>query len=390
MDLNRKNIVKIIFIVFVAVLIFSLIQNLNAVFSVLNTIFSILSPFIIGFCIAFIINVLMRFFETRVFKNMKKKKSRFWVRFSRPICLLLSILLILIILTVFLLLIIPQIRETIVVIAEELPSRAESLVNSVRDFLLKYNISFDSINKLQIDWNSISAGILDNFKTGGTTVINKTIGLTSGILKTLFNFILGFIFSIYLLLSKEKLAVQIKKILYAMFNEKTASHIVDVVALSNGIFSKFVTGQCTEALIIGALCYIGMLVFKIPYAIMVSSLVAVTALIPIFGALIGTAVGALMILLESPIQALWFVIFIIILQQVETNIIYPKVVGDSVGLPGIWVLFSVTVGSNLFGVTGMLISVPVSAVLYYLLREFINKRLKDKNVNKTVFSKREF
>lgn len=390
MELNRKNILKIILIIFIAVLIFSLIQNLNSAFTVLNKIFSIMSPFIIGFCIAFIVNVLMRFFETRVFKKLKMKKSRFWVRFSRPLCLLISILLICILLTVFLLLIIPQIKQTIVVIAEELPTRAESLANSVRDFLLRYNISFDTIDKLQIDWNSISAGILDSFKAGGSSVINTTIDLTSGILKTVFNLILGFIFSIYLLLSKEKFAMQIKKVLYAVFSEKTASDIVDVFTLSSGIFSKFVTGQCTEALIIGVLCYIGMLIFRIPYAIMVSSLVGLTALIPVIGALIGTAVGALMILLVSPIQALWFLLFILVLQQIETNIIYPRVVGGSVGLPGIWVLFSVTVGSSLFGITGMLISVPVGAVLYCLLREFINKRLKDKNVNKTVFSQREF
>lgn len=390
MDLNRKNIIKIIFIVFVSVLIFVVIQNINAVFTVLNKLFSILSPFIIGFCIAFIINVLMRFFENRMFFKLKKKKSRFWTRFSRPICLVLSILLICALLTVFLLLIIPQIRESIVIIAQELPSRAESLANSVRDFLLRYNISFETINKLQIDWNSISAGILDNFKAGGSTVINTTIDLTSGILKTLFNIILGFAFSIYLLISKEKLAIQIKKVFYAIFKEKTATDIVEVVALSNNIFSKFVTGQCTEALIIGVLCYIGMLIFRMPYAIMISSLVSITALIPIFGAFIGTAVGALMILLVNPIQALWFLIFIIVLQQLESNIIYPKVVGDSVGLPGIWVLFSVTVGGSLFGITGMLISVPVCAVLYYLLRDYINKKLRDKQVNKQCISQREF
>ncbi|MHB1154441.1 MAG: AI-2E family transporter [Eubacteriales bacterium] len=390
MDLNRKNIIKIIFIVFVAVLIFVVIQNLDTVFDMLGKLFSILSPFIIGFCIAFIINVLMRFFENRVFLKLKKKKSKFWTRFSRPLCLLLSILLICAILTVFLLLIIPQIRESIVIIAEELPSRAKSLADSVRDFLLRYNISFDTIDKLQIDWDSISAGILNNFKAGGSTVINTTIDLTSGILKTLFNFILGFAFSIYLLMSKEKLAIQIKKVFYAMFKEETATDIVEVVALSNNIFSKFVIGQCAEALIIGVLCYIGMLIFRMPYAIMISSLVAVTALIPIFGAFIGTAVGALMILLVNPIQAVWFLLFITILQQLESNIIYPKVVGDSVGLPGIWVLFSVTVGASLFGITGMLISVPVSAVLYYLLREYINKKLKDKKVNKTLISQKEF
>lgn len=389
MGLNKKNILKILLIIFIAVLMFVMMQNLDTVFLLLGQFFSILSPFIIGFAMAFILNVLMRFFETKVFGRLKRKKGRVWSRLSRPVCLILSILLICIVLTVFLLLIIPQIRESVIIVAKELPSRAERLANSVRDFLQKYDISFETIDKLQIDWKSISSAILDNFTAGSSTVISTTIGLTSGIVKTLFNLILGFAFSVYLLVSKEKLAVQIKKVLYALFKEKTASDIVDVVTLSNGIFSKFITGQCTEALIIGVLCYTGMLIFRMPYAIMISSLVSVTALVPMFGAFIGTAVGALFILLVNPIQALWFVLFIVILQQLESNIIYPKIVGDSVGLPGIWVLFSVTVGGSLFGIGGMLVSVPVSAVLYCLLREFINKKLKEKNVDPSLITKKE-
>ncbi len=389
MGLNKKNILKILLIIFIAVLMFVMMQNLDTVFLLLGQFFSVLSPFIIGFAMAFIINVLMRFFETRVFGRLKRKKGRVWTRLSRPVCLILSILLICIVLTVFLLLIIPQIRESVIIIAKELPSRAERLANSVRNFLRKYDISFETIDKLQIDWKSISSMILDNFTAGSSTVISTTIGLTSGIVKTLFNLILGFAFSVYLLAAKEKLAVQIKKVLFALFKEKTASDIVEVVALSNGIFSKFITGQCTEALIIGVLCYIGMLIFGMPYAIMISSLVSVTALVPMFGAFIGTAVGALFILLVNPIQALWFVIFIVVLQQLESNIIYPKIVGDSVGLPGIWVLFSVTVGGSLFGIGGMLVSVPVSAVLYCLLRDFINKKLKEKNVHPSLISGKE-
>ncbi|MDD4774457.1 MAG: AI-2E family transporter [Eubacteriales bacterium] len=371
MDLNRKNILKIIFIVFVSALMFVLIQNFQAVLAFLRKVMAVLSPFIAGLAIAFILNVIMRFFENRVFGRLQAKNYRVWNRISRPVCLVLSFVVVSAVVTVLVLLIAPQIRETILAVARDLPVRTEALARSVTGFLERFNLSLDTIDRFDIDWKSISTDIINYFRTGGTTVITNTIDFTSGVVRTIFNLILGFIFSVYLLLSKEKLSSQFKRLLRALFGEKTAEGFFEVAAISNDIFSKFVIGQATEAVILGILCYIGMLIFDMPYAIMISSLVAVTALIPIFGAFIGTAIGALIILLQSPVKALWFVIFIIILQQIESNIIYPRVVGTSVGLPGIWVLFAVTAGGSMFGVIGMLVSVPVCAVLYYLLREYV-------------------
>ena len=189
--------------------------------------------------------------------------------------------------------------------------------------------------------------------------------------------VLGIVFAIYLLAQKENLGRQTKKSIRAIFGEERAKKIVDFSSLTNSVFTKFVTGQLTEACIIGVLCFIGMLIFGMPYAGIISILVGFTALIPIFGAFIGTGIGAFLILLENPLKAIWFVIFIIVLQQLEGNLIYPRVVGKSVGLPGIWVLAAVTIGGGLFGVMGMLFSVPICSVLYVMFREYVNRKSKE-------------
>ena len=209
-------------------------------------------------------------------------------------------------------------------------------------------------------------------------MINKTIGVTSNVLSGLFNFVIGFVLSIYILASKEKLCRQGARLLRVILPEAACDRIFRVLAMSSGVFTKFISGQCVEALILGALCYIGMLIFRMPYALMISALIAVTALIPVFGAFIGTSVGALMILLISPLKAVGFVLFIIILQQIESNVIYPRVVGNSVGLPGIWVLLSVTLFGSIFGAVGLLLGVPFCAVLYCLVRDFVKKREAEK------------
>ena len=188
--------------------------------------------------------------------------------------------------------------------------------------------------------------------------------------KGVFNFVLGIAFSIYILAAKENLSKLCKRILFSIMKRPKAEKVLSVATMSSKVFAGFVSGQCIEVCIIGCLCFIGMLIFNMKYAAMISCIIAITAFIPVFGALIGTVIGAFMLLLHNPIQALWFIIFIIVLQQVESNIIYPKIMGKSVGLPGIWVLLAVTVGGNLFGVVGMLLSVPVCAVIYCLVGEY--------------------
>lgn len=384
MELNKKNIIKLLLIIFISILLFTTIQNYNAFLSSVSKIWKTLLPFVTGLCIAFILNIPMKFFENKLFKS-KNIKHKINFKIKRPISLILSLLLCISIFTLFFTLIVPEIKNTATSFASQIPSYATKLSVWANDLFNKYNLSTDLLDQFEVDWFSISKSLTEKFSQGGSTVLNGAIGFTSSIFKVLFSFLLGLIFSIYLLSSKEKLIRQSKKILYSIFAEKKATRIIEVAKISNDILYKFVTGQFTEALILGSLCFIGMKIFRIPYALTIASMITITALIPVVGALIGTIVGALLILTISPIKSLTFIIFILILQQIEGNIIYPKVVGSSIGLPGIWVLFSVTVGGSLFGAIGIIVSVPLCSILYCLIKTWVNSTLKKRNINKALF-----
>lgn len=379
MELNKKNVKVILLIISASILLLWGLNHLDFVLSIIGGAFSVIAPFIVGLCLAFIFNVLLRPLEglwDKIFK--KKKKTKFILKLKRPVCLVLSILIIMAVIFILLFMIIPEITRTVSAIANSVPSyleRMEAWWIQLKELLEQYSIVLPSFD---LDFNKIAETLTNFLKTSG--LINKTVDITGSIFSGIFNMVLGLVFSIYILASKEKLGANTKKTLLAFLPKEKVEKAVDLAALSNKTFTNFITGQLTEAVIIGILCFIGMLIFRMPYALTISVLVAFTALIPVFGAFIGTAIGAFLILMVEPIKALWFIIFIIVLQQIEGNLIYPKVVGKSVGLPGIWVIIAVTVGSGLFGVLGMLLSVPVVSVLYTVIKEFINKRLKLKKI----------
>lgn len=379
MELNKKNVKVILLIISASILLLWGLNHLDFVLSIIGGAFSVIAPFIVGLCLAFIFNVLLRPLEglwDKIFK--KKKKTKFILKLKRPVCLVLSILIIMAVIFILLFMIIPEITRTVSTIASSVPSyleRMEAWWIQLKELLEHYSIVLPAFD---LDFNKIAETLTNFLKTSG--LINKTVDITGSIFSGIFNMVLGLVFSIYILASKEKLGANTKKTLLAFLPKEKVEKAVDLAALSNKTFTNFITGQLTEAVIIGILCFIGMLIFRMPYALTISVLVAFTALIPVFGAFIGTAIGAFLILMVEPIKALWFIIFIIVLQQIEGNLIYPKVVGKSVGLPGIWVIIAVTVGSGLFGVLGMLLSVPVVSVLYTVIKEFINKRLKLKKI----------
>lgn len=379
MELNKKNVKVILLIISASILLLWGLNHLDFVLSIIGGAFSVIAPFIVGLCLAFIFNVLLRPLEglwDKIFK--KKKKTKFILKLKRPVCLVLSILIIMAVIFILLFMIIPEITRTVSAIASSVPSYLEKIEVwwiQLKELLEQYSIVLPSFD---LDFNKIAETVTNFLKTSG--LINKTVDITGSIFSGIFNMVLGLVFSIYILASKEKLGANTKKTLLAFLPKEKVEKAVDLAALSNKTFTNFITGQLTEAVIIGILCFIGMLIFRMPYALTISVLVAFTALIPVFGAFIGTAIGAFLILMVEPIKALWFIIFIIVLQQIEGNLIYPKVVGKSVGLPGIWVIIAVTVGSGLFGVLGMLLSVPVVSVLYTVIKEFINKRLKLKKI----------
>lgn len=380
MELNQKNMKKLLFLIAFAILLFWGVNHGSLVQALFQRLFSVLSPFLIGLALAFLLNVLLRplerLWERLFLKNRGKKPgSKAAVRLKRPLCLLLDALLVTGFFFVLSFLIVPEIRRTIVIIAGALPGYLEQLSiwwQEAATTLDAFNIVLP-----QPEWNPQAFGSLaaDFLSKSGQAFFNRTVDLTASLFSGIFNVLLGLVFAFYVLSQKEALGRQAEKIIRAYLPSQNADSVLAFFALSNKTFTNFVTGQLTEAVIIGALCFTGMLLFGMPYAPAISVLVGFTALIPVFGAFIGTAVGAFLILMVSPVKALWFVLFIVILQQLEGDFIYPKVVGKSVGLPGIWVLAAVTLGGSLMGIWGMLFGVPVCSVLYSLLRQSVNRRL---------------
>ena len=375
MEPNKKSTLRIVLIIFASILFYTILQNTKLLSGWISYAGQVLSPILIGIVLAFIINIPLSLFERKIFVRLDKKFPKGWGRARRPVCLVLSVLLLCGILTLVLCLIVPEVKNTAVSMIQALPARAEELIAKAEEWIVRLKLPIDETEFFdKIDWNSISKELLSGLSNTGSTVISTTIDVTSGVLGGIFNFVIGLALSLYLLASKEKLTSQAKRLFLALFPEQKCRRMFSVLRMSADIFTKFITGQITEAILIGVFCYFGMLIFRMPYAVMVSALISVTALIPVFGAIIGTVFGALMILFVSPLKAIGFVVFIIILQQVDNNVVYPRIVGSSVGLPGIWVLCAVTVGGSLFGALGMLISVPVCAVIYCLIREFIMKK----------------
>ncbi|MDY3079228.1 MAG: AI-2E family transporter [Oscillospiraceae bacterium] len=376
MELNKRSVKRILLIITFTVLLIWGVYNHKQLGEILLGIYSLISPFVIGLCIAYIVNVLLRPIENLWMKLLNKRKGKWPEKLKRPLCLLLTILLVIGIILAIVLIIMPELRDSVASLIDMIPSYAEEVQRwwvSLSTFLDKYNVDLP-----EFDFKPDK--LIDILKDGGTVLFNTTASVAGSIVTAVMNFIIAFAFSIYVLAQKETLKRQSMKVLTAVMKPEKLDKLLNLLRLANKTFTNFITGQLTEAVIIGALCFIGMTIFRMPYAPAISVLVGFTALIPVFGAFIGTAVGAFLILLVKPIQAVWFVIFIIVLQQFEGNLIYPKVVGKSVGLPGIWVLVAVTVGGNAMGVMGMLISVPLCSVLYAVSREAVNNKLKMKRI----------
>ncbi len=358
MELSKKTVKRILLIITFTVLLIWAIYNHKLLFKYIGELYSLISPFVIGLCIAYVVNVIMRPIERLWMKLLSKCKGKWVEKMKRPICLLLSILLVIGIILAVIFIIMPELSDSVSSLVSMVPSyvsEVESWWEALALRLDKYGVelpqfSFDTDKFIQI------------LKDGGTAVLNTTLSATTSIVTAVINIVLALAFSIYVLAQKETLKRQSKKVLAKLMKPEKMQKLLDMLDLINRTFTNFITGQLTEAVIIGVLCFIGMSIFRMPYAPAISVLVGFTALIPVFGAFIGTAIGAFLILLVKPIQAVWFVVFIIVLQQFEGNLIYPKVVGKSVGLPGIWVLVAVTIGGNAMGVVGMLISVPLCSV----------------------------
>lgn len=407
MELDKQTIKKIIGLISFAILLSWGLKNTEFIKSLIALALGLLQPFLIGGVIAFVVNVPMRALENTCFiKPYQKRlaaqaaakptgkgaakaldKVPFWYRAKRPLSLILSLLLVLGVIGVGTLIVVP---ETV--------SSFSSIVNNLRNFPLMLNqwaqelmnwmpqaaVWLEELNLnldlTSIDWREIITQVVNFLQNGAGNVLNTTFTVASGIFNGIVTGFLAIVFSFYLLMNKEKLGSQTKQLLYALLKEPHADYLVRVGQMTNRTFSKFLSGQCVEAVILATLFFVSMSILRFPYAMIISTLIAFTALIPVFGAFIGCVVGAFLILLVDPVRAFWFVVLFLFLQQFEGNIIYPRVVGSSVGLPSMWVLVAVTLGGSMMGVLGMLVYIPMFSVLYRLIREAVSNRLETKQI----------
>ncbi len=336
------------------------------------SVFSACAPILIGFAIAYVVNILMSFYERHYFTKCKKRKLVDKTR--RPVCLCLAILTLLLIVALIVLLVVPELVGCVKFLIAKIPPLIEEILKSP---VVKEYIPKDILSKLaNIDWMSNITKLIETVSSGIGDALGIVVNAVTSAVSVVVTVLLSIIFSLYLLGDKDNLKQGTKRVFKNYLPEKATKNIMYTASVFDDCFHKYIVGQCLEAVILGGLCIIGMLIFRFPYAAMIGTLVGFTALIPVAGAYIGAGVGAVMMLTESPLKALLFLVFIIILQQLEGNLIYPKVVGNSVGLPAIWVLAAVTVGGGLGGVLGMLLGVPIAAAIYRLIREDMKRKEK--------------
>ncbi len=376
MDLNnRKDLLKIVAIVNSSIVLLWALFNYQHVLGWVGTLIGILLPIILGLSMAFILNMPMRIIE-RGFGRSKNK----WIQsIKRPLSLLMAILCVIIGIFLVLFIVLPQLGQAFSTIADSIPGfivRAQELAN---DILVQ--IPEGEVQKfLAENWRNLGEKIWLFFDGLAKLVMGAAVGVITNVFSGILTFFVSFVVAIYVLSQKEVLASQFKKLLYSSVKESRADRIVYVLRLTNNAFSNFFSGQCLEAIIIGLLFFVAMSIFGFPYALVSSIIIGVTALIPIFGAFVGCFISAFFIIVTAPQKVIGFIILFLAIQQIEGNLIYPRVVGGSVGLPGLWVLISVSIGGSLMGVIGMIVMVPISSVIYILLREFAKKKVVEKNI----------
>ena len=365
----------------VSILLFGIVLNLNTSLSALSILFKALAPILIGILIAVILNVPVNFIENKIFKKLTQKNGAIWSKIKRAVSITISLTLFFLTVSVLLVYIIPEFTKTCKNFIADAPMYMDHLTLTLRNWAETLHIPIKP-EHINFSLEAISGWITSFFGDNSTDIFHNVINTAITILTSIWNVCIGFILAIYLIASKEKLAKLFKAFIYSVTSEEKSQKIFSVIRLVKKAFEDFIAGQCLDVICIGVLTFLGMLIFQFPHPAMISCIIAITAFIPIFGAIFGAIIGAFIILLISPMKALWFLIFIIILQQIESNLIYPKLMGHKVGLPSLWILASVIIGGGLFGILGIIIFVPLCGVIYTLLNEWILKRLREKKLCK--------
>lgn len=374
MEFNKENLRQIRrLLLFAAVLVLIVMYSSQVILGI-QFVFGIVKPFLYGGVIAFALNIPLKAYEEKLFKRWKGKRA---AKLKRPLCMVLSLISVILVIVLVAVTVIPQVTATARELGRKIPAFTEEVVLELNRLTEDYPELTEQVKKLEqieINWDSVLENVIGFLQNGAGDVISSTVSVASGIISGTVNSIIAFIFSLYILSQKERLSNQGRRVISAFLSEKAALKVLKVCALLYKNFSSFITGQCLEAVILGTMFFITMTIFRMPYALLVGVLIAFTALIPIVGAFIGCAVGTFLLLIDNPVQAIWFIVLFLVLQQVEGNLIYPKVVGNSVGLPSIWVLAAVSLGGSLFGVAGMLFFIPLMSSCYTLFRDSVNAR----------------
>lgn len=378
MNFDDKSMKQLRRLILFTIVILIALWNYAIIFGWIRFAFGIIFPFLLGGAIAFVLNVPMNFLEEKIFHNKYLKEKKAVKTLARPVSLILTIAIVIGVVVLVMFIVIPELTETVLSLGRTIRTFIPDAQRFLED-LFKDNSEISKwLAGMNLNVDQIVNRAMSFFQNGAGDVLNSTFLAIGSIVSGVTTFVIAFVFACYVLLQKEKLRVQVIKVMYAFMPEKRVESCLEVCTLTAKSFSSFLTGQCVEALILGIMFFIVMTVINMPYTLLVAVLIAFTALIPIFGAFIGCVIGAFLILMVDPLKALIFVIVFLVLQQIEGNLIYPKVVGASVGLPSIWVLAAVTIGGNVMGVVGMLIFIPIVSVVYTLFRTSVYKRLKSK------------
>ena len=372
-DRELKRFIRYLVCIAITVLF---IMNVDRIILLVDQLFSIAFPLILGAILAYAINIIMKKLETKWYPDSENERIK---RAKRPICLFMSIFLMFALIFLIVRLVVPELLDAFVVIGQEIPVYFKKIQLWVVNHGELFPEIAQEIGALEVNWQEISQKLITYATSGVSTMLNSAMSIIGQLIRSVVNLAIALVFAIYILLNKERLMGQFRMIENAYLNDKVSYRMNLFLDTAHKCFTSFISGQCVEAIILGLLCTVGMFIFGFPYAPMVGTLIGATALIPIVGAYIGAVVGAFMIFTVAPMKTLGFLLFILILQQVEGNVIYPKVVGSSIGLPGMWVLSAVTIGGGLAGIPGMLLGVPLAATAYHLFAYDVSERIKNRN-----------
>ena len=379
MKLDRKNVRTILLIIAFAVLLYTAAQNLASVYGAVRTVWRVFGVVITGLAMAFVLNVPLKLFENRVFYGMSEDRRPLVRKLRRPVSLVFALVVSLGLIGILIAVVLPQLTATVAEVASQLPNYINSVVQWLKDFLA--GIEIESLKNFTVDWEKVFSELTTYLKEGsanvdGSSVVDTVTGVGTSVVSTVMNTFLGLVVAVYILAQKERIGRFTRRCIDAFLPQKAASGLARIASMASETFSNFVAGQLADSCILGILCYICMRIFRFPYPEVISVVIGVTSLVPMVGSFIGEVIGALLILIVSPLKALLFVVMVLAIQQVDGAFIYPRIVGRSVGLPGVAVFCAVIVGGNVAGVIGAMIGVPVCALIYALLREAVDARLR--------------